>query len=72
MSEGVQRYSRIYGKVGTMWPKALLDARSVLVKRLTASRRVQGSINFAAERFPSGQIQRIDAPASIFREDVPA
>jgi 2-polyprenyl-6-methoxyphenol hydroxylase-like FAD-dependent oxidoreductase len=70
MSEGVQRYSRVYGKVGTMWPKGFLGARSALVRKLTASRRVQGSINFAAERFPAGQIQRIDTAVGTFREDV--
>lgn len=71
MSEGVQRYSRIYGKVGTMWPKGLLDARSALVRKLTASRRVQGSINFAAERFPAGAIKRVDMAADSLL-DLPA
>jgi 2-polyprenyl-6-methoxyphenol hydroxylase-like FAD-dependent oxidoreductase len=70
MSEGVQRYSRVYGKVGTMWPKGFLDVRSSLVRKFTASRRVQGSINFAAERFPSGTIQRIGAGVDSLREDV--
>ena len=41
-----------------------------LVRKFTASRRVQRSINFAAERFPSGTIQRVGAGVDSLREDV--
>ncbi|AUI53662.1 FAD-dependent monooxygenase [Arthrobacter crystallopoietes] len=59
MSDGVQQYSRIYGKIGTAWPKDLLNVRSALVKKFTGSRRVQATINFAAESFPSGEIRPV-------------
>jgi 2-polyprenyl-6-methoxyphenol hydroxylase-like FAD-dependent oxidoreductase len=56
VTERVQRYSRIYGAVGTKWPDRpdlLLDARSALVWALGRSTRVQRRINFALEHFPS-------------------
>lgn len=56
IADRVQKYSRVYGRVGTHWPRGLLDARSTLVKRFTRSRRVQGAINFAAEHYPAGHI----------------
>ena len=56
IADRVQKYSRVYGRVGTAWPRPLLDARSRLVKRFTRSRRVQGAINFAAEHYPAGHI----------------
>lgn len=61
MADGVQKYSRIYGRVGTHWPKNLLNVRSGLVKRFTGSRRVQGAINFAAENYPEGHIAAANA-----------
>jgi 2-polyprenyl-6-methoxyphenol hydroxylase-like FAD-dependent oxidoreductase len=56
IADRVQKYSRVYGRVGTHWPSGLLDARSTLVKRFTRSRKVQGAINFAAEHYPAGHI----------------
>jgi 2-polyprenyl-6-methoxyphenol hydroxylase-like FAD-dependent oxidoreductase len=49
----VQRYSRLYGKVGTRWPAQLLDARSALIWSLAKAKPVQRRIQFAAGYFPS-------------------
>jgi 2-polyprenyl-6-methoxyphenol hydroxylase-like FAD-dependent oxidoreductase len=49
----VQRYSRLYGKVGTRWPARLLDARSALIWSLARAKPVQRRIQFAAGYFPS-------------------
>lgn len=49
----VQRYSRVYGKVGTRWPDRLLDARSALIWALAKARPVQRRIQFAAGYFPA-------------------
>lgn len=70
MSDGVQQYSRIYGKVGTAWPKDLLNVRSALVKKFTASRRVQGAINFAAESFPAGEIRPVQSDADRLAQEL--
>ncbi|MGV9796434.1 FAD-dependent monooxygenase [Mycobacterium sp. NPDC003449] len=48
----VQRYSRVYGKIGTRWPGRLLDARSALIWSLAKARPVQRRIQFAANYFP--------------------
>lgn len=56
MTDRVQKYSRVYGRVGTQWPKPLLDTRSALVKRFAKSRRVQTAINFAAANYPGGHL----------------
>ncbi|MCU1620084.1 MAG: monooxygenase [Modestobacter sp.] len=53
IAKRVQRYSRIYGRMGTGWPQPLLDARSALVWSLAASKTVQRRINFANEYEPS-------------------
>lgn len=49
----VQRYSRVYGKIGTRWPTGLLDARSALIWSLAKARPVQRRIQFAAGYFPA-------------------
>lgn len=49
----VQRYSRIYGKIGTRWPGRLLDARSALIWTLARASWVQRRIQFAAGYFPT-------------------
>lgn len=49
----VQRYSRVYGKIGTRWPTSLLDARSALIWSLAKARPVQRRIQFAAGYFPA-------------------
>ena len=43
-----QRYSRLYGLVGTRWPPALADARSALVWGIGRSAGLQRQINVAA------------------------
>ncbi|MCV7103522.1 FAD-dependent monooxygenase [Mycobacterium palustre] len=49
----VQRYSRLYGRVGTQWPDRLLDLRSALIWSLGKARPVQRRIQFAAGYFPA-------------------
>ncbi|OCB07847.1 monooxygenase [Mycolicibacterium porcinum] len=49
----VQRYSRVYGKVGTRWPGRLLGARSALIWSLAKARPIQRRIQFAAGYFPA-------------------
>ncbi|MCK8613817.1 FAD-dependent oxidoreductase [Gordonia sp. C13] len=58
LSDGVQAYSRIYGRVGTRWPSNLLDVRSSVVRRFLSTRSAQGAINFAAEQFPEGELTK--------------
>jgi 2-polyprenyl-6-methoxyphenol hydroxylase-like FAD-dependent oxidoreductase len=57
----VQRYSRIYGKVGTRWPGGLLDVRSALIWSLGKARPVQRRIQFAAGYFPTLDATAVDA-----------
>jgi 2-polyprenyl-6-methoxyphenol hydroxylase-like FAD-dependent oxidoreductase len=52
ITDRVQRYSRIYGWVGTRWPPSLLGVRSSMVSALARSQRVQRRINCGAEYFP--------------------
>lgn len=49
----VQRYSRLYGTIGTSWPKRMLDLRSALVWSVARAKPVQRRIQFAAGYFPS-------------------
>jgi 2-polyprenyl-6-methoxyphenol hydroxylase-like FAD-dependent oxidoreductase len=49
----VQKYSRLYGRIGTAWPRHLMDARSALVWTLGKAKPVQRRIQFAAGYFPS-------------------
>jgi 2-polyprenyl-6-methoxyphenol hydroxylase-like FAD-dependent oxidoreductase len=53
VTDRVQRYSRLYGRMGTGWPRPLLDARSALIWTLGKAKPVQKRINFAASYFPS-------------------
>lgn len=46
--DATQRFSRFYGRVGTSWPKALLDLRSALVWSIGQSKSLQRRINAAA------------------------
>jgi 2-polyprenyl-6-methoxyphenol hydroxylase-like FAD-dependent oxidoreductase len=59
----VQRYSRVYGKIGTRWPGRLLDARSALIWSLAKARPVQRRIQFAAGYFPSLDAAPVPATA---------
>jgi 2-polyprenyl-6-methoxyphenol hydroxylase-like FAD-dependent oxidoreductase len=49
----VQRYSRMYGKIGTRWPDQALGARSALIWSLAKAKPFQRRIQFAASYFPS-------------------
>lgn len=53
VTDRVQRYSRLYGRMGTSWPRQLLDARSALIWALGKAKPVQKRINYAAAYFPS-------------------
>jgi 2-polyprenyl-6-methoxyphenol hydroxylase-like FAD-dependent oxidoreductase len=53
ITDRVQRYSRLYGYIGTHWPAALLDLRSSMVAALARSKRLQRRINCGAEYFPA-------------------
>jgi 2-polyprenyl-6-methoxyphenol hydroxylase-like FAD-dependent oxidoreductase len=46
--DATQRFSRFYGRVGTSWPKPLLDLRSALVWSIGQSKSLQRRINAAA------------------------
>ncbi|MBS1881439.1 MAG: FAD-dependent monooxygenase [Actinobacteria bacterium] len=61
ITDATQRYSRVYGLVGTAWPARLLDLRSALVWAGGRSKRVQQRVNVAAAHVPPPE------PASIGR-----
>jgi 2-polyprenyl-6-methoxyphenol hydroxylase-like FAD-dependent oxidoreductase len=68
VTDATQRYSRLYGRVGTKWPAALLTARSRIVKVLGRSRRVQQRVNIAAG-YSSPLVASTPAPAdSLVRQ----
>lgn len=46
--DATQRFSRIYGRIGTRWPRHLLDLRSALVWGIGKSTALQRRINVAA------------------------
>ncbi|MCW2724071.1 MAG: monooxygenase [Frankiales bacterium] len=48
VTDATQRYSRLYGKVGTRWPGPMTDVRSALVWMAGRSRRWQSRVNVAA------------------------
>jgi 2-polyprenyl-6-methoxyphenol hydroxylase-like FAD-dependent oxidoreductase len=48
ITDHTQRYSRIYGRVGTHWPQRLLGARSLAVRLAGRSQRLQHHVNRAA------------------------
>jgi 2-polyprenyl-6-methoxyphenol hydroxylase-like FAD-dependent oxidoreductase len=48
ITDHTQRYSRIYGRVGTHWPQRLLGARSLAVRLAGRSQRLQNHVNRAA------------------------
>jgi 2-polyprenyl-6-methoxyphenol hydroxylase-like FAD-dependent oxidoreductase len=49
-----QRYSRLYGTIGTRWPggRATLDLRSALIWGMGRSKTLQGNLNAAAAHVP--------------------
>jgi 2-polyprenyl-6-methoxyphenol hydroxylase-like FAD-dependent oxidoreductase len=48
ITDHTQRYSRLYGRVGTKWPRSLLDVRSMFVRLAGRSQRLQHHVNRAA------------------------
>lgn len=46
--DATQKFSRLYGRMGTRWPHALLDIRSAIVWGIGKSSRLQRHINVAA------------------------
>jgi 2-polyprenyl-6-methoxyphenol hydroxylase-like FAD-dependent oxidoreductase len=48
VTDATQRYSRLYGKVGTRWPRSITDVRSAVVWAAGRSRRWQARVNVAA------------------------
>jgi 2-polyprenyl-6-methoxyphenol hydroxylase-like FAD-dependent oxidoreductase len=48
VTDATQRYSRIYGRIGTGWPRQLLDLRSAVIWAAGHSNRVQKRVNVAA------------------------
>jgi 2-polyprenyl-6-methoxyphenol hydroxylase-like FAD-dependent oxidoreductase len=56
VADATQRFSRIYGRMGTSWPRPLLDARSALVWGIGRSERLQRHINVAAHHMPPASV----------------
>jgi 2-polyprenyl-6-methoxyphenol hydroxylase-like FAD-dependent oxidoreductase len=48
VTDATQRYSRLYGKVGTRWPKPITDLRSAVIWAAGRSQRWQAKVNVAA------------------------
>jgi 2-polyprenyl-6-methoxyphenol hydroxylase-like FAD-dependent oxidoreductase len=48
VTDATQRYSRMYGRIGTDWPRSLLDLRSALIWAAGRSKQVQKRVNVAA------------------------
>jgi 2-polyprenyl-6-methoxyphenol hydroxylase-like FAD-dependent oxidoreductase len=48
IADHTQRYSRIYGRVGTKWPAPLLGVRSAVVRAAAKSERLHHHVNRAA------------------------
>jgi 2-polyprenyl-6-methoxyphenol hydroxylase-like FAD-dependent oxidoreductase len=50
VTDATQSYSRLYGRVGTRWPRPLADLRSALVWSAGRSKRWQAKVNVAAHQ----------------------
>jgi 2-polyprenyl-6-methoxyphenol hydroxylase-like FAD-dependent oxidoreductase len=50
VTDATQKYSRLYGKVGTRWPRQLADVRSALIWAAGKSRPWQAKVNVAAHQ----------------------
>lgn len=53
VADATQKYARLYGKIGTRWPKPLEGLRSALMRTVMRAPAVQHRINAAATYFPS-------------------
>ena len=51
-TDRIQRYSYLYGRVGTRWPRPLLDLRSRLVPVVARNERFRRAMSEAAEHVP--------------------
>lgn len=54
IADATQRFSRLYGRIGTRWPRPLLDLRSLFVWSIGRSDRLQRRINVAAHSDVTG------------------
>jgi 2-polyprenyl-6-methoxyphenol hydroxylase-like FAD-dependent oxidoreductase len=52
ITDRTQRYSHLYGRIGTRWPRPLLDVRSRLVPVVARSERFRRAMSQAAEHVP--------------------
>jgi len=46
--DATQKFSRLYGRIGTRWPRPLLDVRSALIWGIGKSSSIQRRVNVAA------------------------
>ena len=53
LTDRTQRYSYLYGRIGTRWPRALLDVRSRLVPIVARNGRFRRAMSQASEHFPA-------------------
>jgi 2-polyprenyl-6-methoxyphenol hydroxylase-like FAD-dependent oxidoreductase len=53
LTDRTQRYSYLYGRIGTRWPRALLDVRSRLVPVVARSGRFRRAMSQPSEHVPS-------------------
>jgi 2-polyprenyl-6-methoxyphenol hydroxylase-like FAD-dependent oxidoreductase len=58
ITDRTQRYSYLYGRVGTRWPRPLLDLRSRLVPVVAANARFRRAMSEAAEHVPPVEVAR--------------
>ncbi|HSD02142.1 MAG TPA: NAD(P)/FAD-dependent oxidoreductase [Gaiellales bacterium] len=52
LTDRTQRYSYLYGRIGTRWPRAVLDVRSRLVPVVARNGRFRRAMSQASEHFP--------------------
>jgi 2-polyprenyl-6-methoxyphenol hydroxylase-like FAD-dependent oxidoreductase len=52
VTDRTQRYSYLYGRIGTRWPRPLLDLRSRLVPVVARNDRFRRAMSQASEHFP--------------------
>ena len=52
LTDRTQRYSYLYGRIGTRWPRALLDVRSRLIPVIARNGRFRRAMSQASEHFP--------------------
>jgi 2-polyprenyl-6-methoxyphenol hydroxylase-like FAD-dependent oxidoreductase len=70
VTDATQRYSRVYGRIGTRWPSALQDLRSGAVWALSHAKQLQTRFNVAARSpdpvtFKKGEDTPVNVPANV-------